>query len=158
MRRAVTVAPTLVNVQSKGTLRLRSADPTWHPAIDPAYFEDQADLDAMVQGFKVVSEMVRAAPFAKFADEPWKPASLNPGDDQIIDTIRTLCQTLYHPVGTCAMGSGGDAVVDPELRVNGIEGLRVVDASVMPRVPRGNTNAPTIMIGEKAADLIKGAS
>src|SRR5680860_132569 len=157
-RRAVTIAPTLVNVQSKGTLRLRSADPTWHPEIDPAYFEDQSDLDAMVQGFKVVGEMVRAAPFVKFVDEPWMPASLNPSDDQIIDTIRKLSQTLYHPVGTCAMGSGGDAVVDPELRVNGVEGLRVVDASVMPRVPRGNTNAPTIMIGEKAADLIKGAS
>lgn len=157
-RRAATIASTLVNVQSRGTLRLRSADPTWHPEIDPAYYEDQADLDAMVQGFRVVGEMVRAAPFAKFVDEPWKPASLNPSDDQIIDTIRTLSQTLYHPVGTCAMGSGGDAVVDPELRVNGVEGLRVVDASVMPRVPRGNTNAPTIMIGEKAADLIKGAS
>ncbi len=158
VRRAVTVAPTLVNVQSKGTLRLRSADPTWHPEIDPAYFEDQADLDAMVAGFHRVSDTLHEGPFAKFIDAPWIPASLRPSDDQIIDAIRTLSQTLYHPTSTCAMGTADDSVVDPELRVRGVEGLRVADASVMPRVPRGNTNAPTIMIGEKAADLIKGAS
>lgn len=158
-RRAVTVAPTVVHVRSTGSLRLRSADPTWHPDIDPAYFEDQADLDAMVRGFRLTSEIINSAPFAKYVDSPWRPVSLRPTDDQIIDTIRALGQTLYHPVGTCAMGSGGgDAVVDPQLRVNGVDGLRVADASVMPRVPRGNTNAPSIMIGEKAADLIKGAS
>ncbi len=158
VHRSVTVAPTLVDVHSRGTLKLRSADPSWHPEIDPAYFDNQLDLDAMVQGFKVVAEMINAAPFARFVKGPWMPASLTPTDDQIIENIRSLSQTLYHPVGTCAMGSGSDSVVDSDLRVRGVEGLRVVDASVMPTVPRGNTNAPTIMIGEKAADLIKGAS
>jgi choline dehydrogenase len=157
-RRAVTVASTLVNVHSKGTVRLRSADPTWHPAIDPAYYEDPADLDAMIAGFHRVSEMINGGPFAKFIAGPWLPESLSPSDDQIVATIRQLTQTLYHPTSTCAMGTTSDSVVDPELRVHGVDGLRIADASVMPRVPRGNTNAPTIMIGEKAADLIKGAS
>jgi len=158
VRHAVTIAPTLVNVQSTGHLKLRSADPTWHPEIDPAYFEDQADLDAMIAGYRRVLETIDQGPFAKFVADPWIPASLNPTDDQIIAAIGELAQTLYHPVGTCSMGTTDESVVDPELRVNGVEGLRVADASVMPRVPRGNTNAPTIMIGEKAADLIKGAS
>ena len=81
----------------------------------------------------------------------------SPTDDDLLDRIRTWAQTIYHPVSTCAMGTGEDAVVDPELRVRGIDGLRVVDASVMPAVPRGNTNAPTIMIAEKASDLIRSA-
>lgn len=155
IRPAVTLAPTLVNVKSRGRLRLRSADPTWHPDIDPAYFEDQSDLDAMVAGYRRVIDIASQGPLAGLIAEPWRPATGDPSDDEIVDVIRDLAQTLYHPVGTCSMGSGEDAVVDPELRVRGVEGLRVADASVMPRVPRGNTNAPTIMIGEKAADLLK---
>ena len=81
-----------------------------------------------------------------------------PSDDDLLEHIRTWTQTLYHPTSTCAMGTGEDAVVDPELRVRGVDGLRVVDASVMPAVTRGNTNAPTIMIAEKAADLIRSAT
>ena len=158
VRHAVTIAPTLVKVKSTGYLKLRSADPTWHPEIDPAYFEDQSDLDAMVAGYRRALETIDQGPFAKFVADPWIPASLDPTDDQIIAAIGELAQTLYHPVGTCSMGTTDESVVDPQLRVNGVEGLRVADASVMPRVPRGNTNAPTIMIGEKAADLIKGAS
>ncbi|HEY4460258.1 MAG TPA: GMC oxidoreductase, partial [Pseudonocardiaceae bacterium] len=77
-------------------------------------------------------------------------------DDELTEHIKQMTQTLYHPVGTCAMGSGENAVVDPELRVRGVDGLRVVDASVMPKVIRGNTNAPTIMIAERASDLIRG--
>ncbi|MEO6473196.1 MAG: GMC family oxidoreductase N-terminal domain-containing protein [Aeromicrobium sp.] len=157
-RRAVTIATTVVKVHSTGSLKLRSVDPTWQPAIDPAYFEDQADLDAMIAGFRRVLETVNQGPFDKFVAGPWIPASSNPTDDELIEAIGQLAQTLYHPTGTCSMGTTDESVVDPELRVNGVEGLRVADASVMPRVPRGNTNAPTIMIGEKAADLIKGAS
>jgi choline dehydrogenase len=152
--RAVTAAATLVHVKSRGSLRLRSADPTWQPEIDPAYYDDQADLDAMAAGVRRILDIAREAPFARFLDRPWMPAS---GSDADIEAhLRDMSQTLYHPVGTCAMGTGDQAVVDPELRVRGVEGLRVADASVMPTVPRGNTNAPTIMVGEKAAALISG--
>jgi choline dehydrogenase len=153
--RKVTVAPTLVSVASRGRLRLRSNDPTWHPDIDPAYFDDQADLDAMVVGVRRAMETARTRPLAQFVDRPFLPEQSDPTDAEIAEHIRVHAQTLYHPVGTCAMGTGETSVVDPELRVRGIEGLRVVDASVMPEVPRGNTNAPTIMVGEKAADLIR---
>ena len=152
----VTVAPTLVNVFSRGRLRLRSADPTWHPDIDPAYYDDQTDLDAMVAGVRRCYETVRTGPFARHVDAPFLPGAADPTDEEVLAHVREQTQTLYHPVGTCAMGTGDNAVVDPELRVHGVEGLRVVDASVMPTVPRGNTNAPAIMVGEKAADLILG--
>lgn len=157
LERSVTIAPTLVNVQSRGEIRLRSADPRWHPHIDPKYFDDAADLDAMVAGYRRMLDIVWQGPLEKMLKAPWIPASRTPSDDDIIDAIGGLAQTLYHPTSTCAMGTGEGSVVDPELRVHGAQGLRVVDASVMPRVPRGNTNAPTIMIGEKAADLIRGA-
>lgn len=158
VHRSLVVAPTLVDVHSRGALRLRSADPRFAPEIDPAYFDDQRDLDALVRAFDVVSEILHASPLAGFVDRAWRPASLRPSRDQIVEGIAELGQTLYHPVGTCAMGTHDDAVVDPQLRVNGVEGLRIADASVMPKVPRGNTNAPAIMVGEKAADLIRGAA
>ena len=154
--RKVTVAPTLVSVLSRGRLRLRSADPRWHPEIDPAYYDDQADLDAMVAGARRLIETVQSGPLARHIKEPFMPVSAQPGDEELADHLRRQTQTLYHPVGTCAMGTGEHAVVDPELRVRGVERLRVADASVMPVVPRGNTNAPSIMVGEKAADLLRG--
>jgi choline dehydrogenase len=153
--RKVTVAPTLVGVASRGRLRLRSADPHWHPDIDPAYYDDQSDLDAMVVGVQRVLEMARTGPLSRFVEAPFMPTSADPSEEEIVEHIRQQTQTLYHPVGTCAMGNGEQAVVDPSLRVRGVEGLRVADASVMPVVPRGNTNAPAIMIGEKAADLLR---
>jgi choline dehydrogenase len=155
-RRMFTAAPTLVSVRSRGSLRLRSSDPSWHPGIDAAYFDDGADLDAMVAGMKRVWDICGQGPLARHLDRPWQLPD-NPSHEDFVEHARTWTQTLYHPVSTCAMGTGQDAVVDPELRVNGVEGLRVVDASVMPAVPRGNTNAPTIMIAEKAADLIRSA-
>ena len=155
--RRLTVAPTLVNVHSRGQVRLRSTDPRWHPEIDPAYYDDQADLDAMVAGCQRLIETVHTGPLARYVDGPGVPGSAAPSDSELVEHIRAHTQTLYHPVGTCAMGTGEQSVVDPELRVRGVEGLRVADASVMPMVPRGNTNAPSIMIGEKAADLLRGA-
>ncbi len=152
--RMFTAAPTLVSVRSRGSLRLRSADPTWHPEIDAAYFDDGGDLDAMLAGMKRLVEICGQGPIARHLDRPWRLPN-DPSDEDLVEHIRTHAQTLYHPVATCAMGSGEDAVVDPSLRVNGIDGLRVVDASVMPAVPRGNTNAPTVMIAEKASDLIR---
>lgn len=154
--RKVTVAPTLVSVASRGRLRLRSADPHWHPEIDPAYYDDQADLDAMVAGARRLIETVNSGPLARHVQAPFMPGSVDPSDEELVQHLRRQTQTLYHPVGTCAMGAGEQAVVDPELRVKGVEGLRVADASVMPVVPRGNTNAPSIMVGEKAADLLRG--
>jgi choline dehydrogenase len=154
--RKLTVAATLVNVSSRGQLRLRSTDPRWHPEIDPAYYDDQADLDAMVAGCQRLIGTVRSGPVARFVDRPFMPGLPAPGEGELVEHIRQATQTLYHPVGTCAMGTGEQAVVDPRLRVRGLDGLRVVDASVMPMVPRGNTNAPTIMIGEKAAALLRG--
>ncbi len=157
--RKVTVAPTLVSVQSRGRVRLRSANPHWHPDIDPGYYDDPADLDAMAAGMRRLVEMARTGPFARYLGAAFAPAptrpSAEPTDAELVEHARRFTQTLYHPVGTCAMGVGEQAVVDPELRVQGVAGLRVADASVMPVVPRGNTNAPTIMVGEKAADLLR---
>ncbi len=161
--RSLTLAPTLVNVASRGSLRLRSTDPRWHPDIDPAYYDDQTDLDAMTAGVRRLLETVSVGPLAAYVEGPspalstMQPLFDDPSDTNIAEHLRTYTQTLYHPVGTCAIGDDADdqAVVDPELRVRGIEGLRVVDASVMPMVTRGNTNAPTIMIGERAADLLR---
>jgi choline dehydrogenase len=152
--RMFTAAPTLVGVRSRGSLRLRSADPAWHPDIDAGYYDDPADLDTMLAGARRIVEICTQGPLARHLDRPWQlPA--DPSDEQLVEHIRSWTQTLFHPVATCAMGSGDEAVVDPSLRVRGVDGLRVVDASVMPVVPRGNTNAPTIMIAEKAADEIR---
>lgn len=153
-RRAMLIASTLVNVGSRGRLRLRSADPTWQPEIDPGYFTDDADTEAMIAGYYRAIEVAASDPLRRYIDTPWMPGSWRPSRDDIRDTIAYAAQTIYHPVATCAMGTGPESVVDERLRVHGIDGLRVADASVMPQVPRGNTNAPTIMIGEKAVDLI----
>jgi choline dehydrogenase len=153
-QRMFTAAPAVVSVRSRGSVRLRSTDPTWHPEIDAAYFDDGADLDAMVAGMRRVWDICSQGPLAAHLTKPFLLPE-NPTDEDFVEHVRTYAQTLYHPTSTCAMGSGEDAVVDPELRVRGVDGLRVVDASVMPAVPRGNTNAPTIMVAEKAADLIR---
>jgi choline dehydrogenase len=152
----MTIAPAVVDVRSRGRLTLRSADPRWRPAIDAGYYTDAADLDAMLAGVRMAREIAASAPLARFVDRPHLPGPDVRGDEDLRETIRAATETLYHPVGTCAMGSGEEAVVDAELRVRGIEALRVVDASVMPAVPRGNTNAPTIAIAERAADLLLG--
>ncbi|MFT4189727.1 MAG: GMC family oxidoreductase N-terminal domain-containing protein [Aeromicrobium sp.] len=150
-KRGMVIASTLVRVESAGQVTLRSADPTWHPEIDPAYYADPSDLDRMVVGTRRALEIAASGPLRDHVTSPWAPYGWDPTDEQIRSTVARLTQTIYHPVGTCSIGK----VVDADLRVQGVEGLRVADASVMPRVPRGNTNAPAIMVGEKAADLIK---
>jgi choline dehydrogenase len=155
-QRAFTVAPTVVDVASRGTLRLRGADPRWRPVVDPGYFTEPVDLAVMKAGARLAIELTRTGAFGRYVDRPHLHGSDALDDAALGDYLAEHTQTLYHPVGTCALGNGTEAVVDPGLRVRGVQGLRVADASVMPRIVRANTNAATIMIGEKAADLIRG--
>ncbi len=158
-QRAMTVLVGLIDVKSRGRIRLRSPDPRHRPAIDPGYLSDGgADARALVAGLKMAREFVTARPMAAICKSEITPGAHIRSDAELLDYVRANVATLYHPVGTCAMGgeSRWNSVVDPELKVRGVTGLRVVDASVMPVVPRGNTNAPTIAIAERAADLIAG--
>ncbi|RSM66690.1 choline dehydrogenase [Amycolatopsis sp. WAC 01376] len=152
-----TSAATLVDVASRGRLRLKSSNPLWKPEIDPAYYAESVDMEKMLAGMRALVEIGKSGPLARYLDKPFLPERHDLTDSELADYVREKTQTLYHPVGTCSMGTGENAVVDPSLKVRGVDGLRVVDASVMPVVPRGNTNAPTIMVAEKAADLIRGA-
>ncbi|HET8705696.1 MAG TPA: GMC oxidoreductase, partial [Pseudomonadales bacterium] len=133
---------------------LQSADPNQMPLIDPNFLGEEEDLNNMVEGFKITRRLMDAPALAKMRTEDLFTADVKT-DADIRDVLRARVDTVYHPVGTCKMGVDDMAVVDPSLRVYGVEGLRVVDASVMPSIIGGNTNAPAIMIGEKAADLIK---
>jgi choline dehydrogenase len=153
---AFTAAVVLVRVHSRGSVRLRSGDPTWAPAIDAGYLTDDRDLDALVSGVEKAREIAAASPLAAVLSDEWSPGAAVHGRDALGASVRDTLESLYHPVSSCRMGTDEQAVVDPRLRVRGIEGLRVVDASVMPTLVRGNTNAPTIMIAERAADLILG--
>jgi choline dehydrogenase len=151
----ISIGVCLLTPRSAGEVYLASPEPSAKPLILHRYFEDDDDLRRLEEGLGLVMEIGGQAALQPFCSEPEQlPASSASADMRA--WIRRHAQTLYHPVGTCAMGSGDDAVVDLELRVRGVEGLRVVDASVMPTVPRGNTNAPTIAIAERAADLIRG--
>jgi choline dehydrogenase len=154
---AFTAATVLVHVHSRGSVRLRSADPTWAPAIDAGYLTDSRDLDALVTGMERARDIASVGPLAGVLAEEWSPGGAVRGRAALAAKARETLESLYHPVGSCRMGPDGDAVVDSQLRVHGVEGLRVVDASVMPTLVRGNTNAPTIMIAERASDLIKAA-
>ncbi|HEY1819674.1 MAG TPA: FAD-dependent oxidoreductase [Trebonia sp.] len=162
-RRAMTVLVTLVDVASRGRVKLASRDPRHRPLIDPDYLSDVRDLNALVVGVRMARDYGTAVPLAKICAEELTPGDGVHTDHEMRDFIRSTVVTTYHPAGTCAMGgdvarsaSGYDSVVDPQLRVRGLKGLRIVDASVMPTLPRGNTNAPVIAIAERAADLIAG--
>ncbi len=145
----------LLQPESRGSITLRSSDPLAPPAIQPNYLSTPADSKTLIEGVKLARRIAQAAAFAAYRGEEVVPGPNAKTDQAIAEQIRQHAQTLYHPVGTCKMGRDPLAVVDEYLRVRGVEGLRVVDASVMPTVPRGHTNAPTIMIAEKAADFIK---
>ncbi|HJZ49998.1 MAG TPA: choline dehydrogenase [Roseiflexaceae bacterium] len=146
--------PALVLPESRGSLRLRSADPLAPPLLQPNYLASAADMAVLVHGVKLARELAATQAFAPFVGEAIQPAATVRGDAELRAYIRASASTVYHPVGTCKMGVDPLAVVDPQLRVYGVEGLRVADASIMPTIVNGNTNAPAIMIGEKLADLI----
>ncbi len=153
-----TFGPTLLHPRSRGSISLRSSDPSASPAIRANYFGDETDLQVLVEGVKLSRILAQTRAFDPYRGTEVWPGSDVQSDGAIAEFIRNHFQTLYHPVGTCRMGDDGMAVVDNQLRVHGVEGLRVIDASIMPTIVSGNTNAPTIMIAEKAADMIKEAS
>lgn len=149
-----TTTVSLLAPRSRGTLRLRSSDPLVHPEINLSFYDEQRDFDDVLRGLRTTIEMTRTGPVAEYLAEPLLPVEVD--ETALAQHVRRWTQTIYHPVGTCAMGTSDEAVVDPDLNVRGVHGLRVIDASVMPQVVRGNTNAATNMIAEKAADLIRG--
>ncbi|MBS3805489.1 MAG: GMC family oxidoreductase N-terminal domain-containing protein [Oleiphilaceae bacterium] len=151
---AFTLCAGLIRPASRGTIKLASAEPADLPILDPKYLDDDADLEALHQAVMLCQKIANTK-----AMETWTGREVYPGKDadreQILDYIRDSCGTYHHQTSTCKMGIDQMAVVDPTLKVHGLTGLRVADASIMPSITSGNTNAPTIMIGEKAADMIK---
>ena len=140
--------------ESRGEITLRSDDPTADPVIDPQYLTEGDDLETLLDGVKLVREILQAEPFDEYRGDEVAPGADAQSDEELIEHIRETAESLYHPVGTCKMGDDEMAVVDDQLGVHGVDGLRVVDASIMPRITSGNTDAPTTMIAEKAADYI----
>ncbi len=143
--------------ESRGTVGLHSADPFAAPAIDPNFLSDDRDLETLIKGARMMRQIMDAPALANFRHSEMFGTETAKTDADWERHIRDRADTIYHPVGTCKMGVDDMAVVDPQLRVHGVQGLRVVDASIMPTLVSGNTNAPTIMIAEKAADMIKAA-
>lgn len=150
-----TVGAILLHPQSRGTVRLRSTNPLDPPRIQPEYLRERADWTPMLDGLRLARRIARARAFDAFRGDEVLPGPQVQSDEDLAAFVRRTAETLYHPVGTCRMGSDAMAVVDPELRVRGVDGLRVVDASVMPSIISGHTNGPVVMIAEKAAEMIQ---
>jgi len=153
----ISLGATLLHPESTGRITLASDDPFDDPVIDPQYLTEQADVDTLVEGIKRTREIGRASALDDYRGEEVWPGEDVTTDEEIEEHVRDTVQTVYHPVGTCKMGDDDLAVVDDDLRVHGVEGLRVVDASVMPEIPTANTNAPTIAVAERASDKIRNA-
>ncbi len=149
------LAATLIKPESAGKLYLKNNDPFELPLVDPAFLTADADMQTLIRGYRIAQDILDSKPFKSITKQYFKPGRRLETDEEIIEHIKDSMEHIYHPVGTCKMGSDKMAVVDDKLRVRGINNLRVVDASIMPTIVRGNTNAPTIMIAEKAADLIQ---
>jgi choline dehydrogenase-like flavoprotein len=152
----VTLNSAFLRPRSRGSVRLSSSDPSTAPLIDPNYWADPYDRDISIKGLRIAREIMRQDALKPFVQREVLPGPQLNSDDQLFDYACNSAKTDHHPVGTCRMGHDEMAVVTPDLSVRGIENLRVCDASIMPRVPSSNTNAPTIMVGEKCSDIILG--
>jgi choline dehydrogenase len=152
--RGTTATVCFLRPESRGSVHISSTDPTVHPSIRANYLDTENDRKSMVDGMRRVREIFLAPALDKHRGTEIKPGPLVQSDEQILDYIRSAAESVYHPVGTCKMGSDDMAVVDERLRVHGVKRLRVADASIMPKLVSGNTNAPTIMIAEKCADML----
>jgi choline dehydrogenase-like flavoprotein len=151
----ISINPCALRPKSRGTARLRSANPEDQLLLDAGFLSHPDDLATMIRGVRISLEILRSGPLAKLIESPiLLPDRREYSDQELADHIRRVCKTVFHPSGTCRMGSDGKSVVDNQLRVRGIVGLRVADASIMPRLISGNTNAPCIMIGERCAEFM----
>jgi choline dehydrogenase len=139
---------------SRGTVRIKSNDPRQAPAMQPNYLSTELDCETTVAGLKLARTIAATHAMKDYTLDEYRPGPDARSDADLLEFARNHGATIFHPVGTCRMGNDSDAVVDPQLRVNGVDGLRVVDASVMPTLVSGNTNWPTVMIAEKAADMM----
>jgi len=144
--------------ESRGWLRVRSPDPEAPPAIQPNYLSTQADKDTLIAGLRIARGIFQTAAMQRCVSEEFLPGPAAQSDQDFLDHIRQTAGTTYHPTSTCMMGPHEGAVVDTQLRVHGLDALRVIDASIMPTVVSGNTNAATIMIAEKGAEMILAAA
>jgi len=152
----INLEPCLVGTRSRGHVRLANSDPSTFPLIDPAYMSEPDDLRTLIGGIRLARDLASTRAFAGFLAGESSPGLDKHSNHELAEHVRNHLETCFHPVGTCRMGDDEAAVVDHRLAVRGLQGLRVVDASVMPRIINGNTNAPTAMIAEKGADLILG--
>lgn len=152
----LTIAPCQLRPESRGHIRIKSPDPSVYPSIVANYLSDPIDQQVAVAELKWGRKIAAQPALAKYIVHEIVPGEAVKSDAELLEYARGAGTTIYHPVGTCAMGHGSRSVVDPQLRVHGVENLRVVDASIMPRLVSGNTNAPTIMVAEKASDMIMG--
>ena len=150
------ISPVALYPKARGTLRLASPDPAAAPLIDPKLLSQEGETDSLIRALKIARKVFASEAFERYRGTEVAPGPEVESDEQWDQYIRETGYTVHHPVGTCRMGSDADAVVDPQLRFNGIEGLRVADASVMPSIIGGNTNAPCVMIAERCADFILG--
>jgi choline dehydrogenase-like flavoprotein len=153
----ITIGVILLQPHSHGAITLASADPTAAPLIDPGYLTEDEDVARMIAGLRVARTLTQTSALAPHVGDPMRPERWLDDDAELAAALRDYAETLYHPTGTCRMGADDAAVVDADLRVRGVSGLRVADASVMPQIIRGHTHAPTVMIAEKASDLIAAA-
>ena len=154
----VTLAVLFLQPDSHGDIRLASADPAEPPVINPGYLTAESDLRGLVTGLRIAERLYDTAALCPYVGAPMAPWPGKVDDAKLATFVREYAQTAFHPVGSCRMGTDDAAVVDCELQVRGLDGLRVVDASVMPRIIRGHTHAPTIMIAERAADVIRASN